>query len=197
MRRAPIALSLLATPSLCHAQDDFAQANVSYEQALKPTQTYRAPKTDWLTFGIAGSAGTNDVADFNIWASYSHFVARDVEIVGEIAFRYFEQDNGDAVGINPAVVFRWHFWVSDGGSWSAYVDLGLGVLATTDDVPAEGTSINLTPRAGLGLTRRLDDNARLQLGVRWSHISNGRSFGENDNLGHDGAMLYVGIILPF
>jgi hypothetical protein len=38
---------------------------------------------------------------------------------------------------------------------------------------------------------------RLQLGVRWHHISNGRSNGDSDNPSRDGLMLYTGVVFPF
>ena len=71
-------------------------------------------------------------------------------------------------------------------------------LFTGDDVPPDGTSINFTPRAGMGVTRALDDSGtRLMVGVRWAHISNARIEGDGENPSRDSVMGYVGVIWPF
>ena len=43
----------------------------------------------------------------------------------------------------------------------------------------------------------LDERTRLLVGVRWSHISNARLWGDDDNPGSDSVMLHVGLIWEF
>ena len=42
-----------------------------------------------------------------------------------------------------------------------------------------------------------DGEMRVLMGMRWHHISNARSSGAEDNPSRDGAMLYVGLAMPF
>jgi hypothetical protein len=75
---------------------------------------------------------------------------------------------------------------------------GIGVMGATGDVPDGGTPFDLMPRAGIGVTKQLtDDGLRLDVGVRWHHISNARINGDDENPSRDGAMLYAGLIFPF
>ena len=83
-----------------------------------------------------------------------------------------------------------------------FTDLGIGLLGATDPVPrrggTEGTKFNFTPRIGGGFTRQLnDEGVRLEVGLRWAHVSNGRISGNDENPGRDSMMLYTGLIFPF
>ena len=129
--------------------------------------------------------------------AYSYFLVKDVEFAAELNGWYFHQEGTDAGGINPAFVFRWHFY--DDGEWTIYGDVGIGLLFATDNVPQGGTSFDFTPRVGGGFTRELDPDtrARLQVGVRWHHISNARINGSDNNPSRDAVMLYTGIQFPF
>jgi hypothetical protein len=99
----------------------------------------------------------------------------------------------DQIGINPMLVFRRHFALDDARDWSWYVDIGIGVMLSADDIPQDGTSFNFTPRAGTGLTYQVSDDWRLIAGFRWSHISNARIFGDDDNPSSDGVMFSIGL----
>lgn len=165
-----------------------------------------APAPQPVRFGEAGSrwwsigAGVaNDFADstdVNLHGSISWFIAQDVEFAAELGVWYYHQPGDDQAGINPNMVFRWHF--VNTGTWTVYTDVGIGLLAATGEVPEGGTSIDFTPRAGLGVTHALgDDGTRLQVGVRWAHVSNARIAGDDDNSGRDSVMLYAGVIFPF
>ncbi|MDX2148138.1 MAG: acyloxyacyl hydrolase [Planctomycetota bacterium] len=166
---------------------------------LEPASTSlrfgQAESTWWgVTTGVAFDF--EDAYDTNVALSYTYFVVEDVEFNLELGAWYFSQPEDDAAGINPAMVFRWHF--VNTGTWTLYADVGIGVLASTDNVPENGTSFNFTPRAGAGFTRLLDDSGtRLQVGVRWAHVSNARIQGESSNPGRDSLMLYAGLIFPF
>lgn len=158
---------------------------------------FGAADTRWWSIGTGVAFDFEDGTSFNVHGSASYFVAENIEAVGEVGAWYYSQPGEDAFGINPAFVIRWHF--INKGSWTAFADIGIGMLLVSSDVPADnGTSFNFTPRAGIGLTYALDDaGTRLQLGLRWAHVSNARITGHDDNFGVDAAMPYVGIVFPF
>jgi hypothetical protein len=171
---------------------DIPQAALSLTQAA-----YTNADTSWWTFGLGASQGNGTISDGNITAAYSYFVTDGVEVSGELGLRAINQPGDNVYGINPAIIFRWHFWRSENNDWTAFADIGIGAMLTDDDVPQDGTSINFTPRAGVGLTKALGDDWRVQVGARWSHISNGRIFGNDDNPASDGIMLFIGFTTSF
>lgn len=153
----------------------------------------------WVTLG-GGAASNGEDIDENIFGRFGYFIAHDVELFGELGVWQYSQPGKDSTGFNVSGVIRWHFY--DSGRWTWFMDLGIGVMAATDPVPrrngTEGTMFNFTPRAGGGFTRELtDDGVRLEVGLRWAHVSNARISGNNDNPGRDSLMLYGGIIFPF
>lgn len=108
----------------------------------------------------------------------------------------FLQEGEDALGVNPAFAFRYHMILRE--RWSLYAEAGIGLLLATDDVPSNGTSFDFTPRAGVGATIALGGSAaRLDVGVRWQHVSNARITGSDDNPSRDSPMVYAGVIFPF
>ncbi len=149
----------------------------------------------WLTVGAGWAPDFSDENDFNLHVAWSKFLVRDVEFSLEGTAWYFDQWGDDALGAGAGMIFRWHF--VNTGDWSVYADVGVGVLGSTDDVPDGGSSLNFHPRAGLGFTRRLDDSGtRLQVGLRWHHVSNARIFGDGDNPARDRVMLHGGLVFP-
>jgi Lipid A 3-O-deacylase (PagL) len=161
-----------------------------------PAPVYGARDTQWLTVGGGIAADFVDNTDVNAYLSYTYFLVDWVEVNVELGAWYHFQDNQDAAGLNPALVFRWHLIHSE--DWTFYVDAGIGLLFNTDSVPEGGTHVNFTPRAGLGVTYRISESgARLQAGLRWHHISNARITGDRGNPATDAPMLYVGLIFPF
>jgi hypothetical protein len=164
--------------------------------APAPVPTFGKANTKWWTVGPGVAYNFNKATDVNLRGAYSYFLVDDVEFSVELNGWYFDQPGDNAIGINPAMVVRWHF--VDRDPWTLYLDVGIGLLLASDNVPDGGTSFDFTPRAGGGFTRRLDDaGTRLQVGLRWHHISNGRIFGDSSNPGRDALMLYAGIQWPF
>ncbi len=161
-----------------------------------PAPVYGARGTQCLAVGGGVAADFVDNTDVNAYLSYTYFLVDWVEVNAELGAWYHFQDNEDAAGLNPALVFRWHLIHRE--NWTFYVDAGIGLLFNTDSVPEGGTHINFTPRAGLGVTYRISESgARLQAGLRWHHISNARITGDRGNPATDAPMLYVGVIFPF
>jgi len=175
-----------------------AQVDLTAAATGKQTQSqYTNADTGWWTFGVGASSDFDAISDINVMANYEYFVTEDVSVIGEVAIRDFDIPGDDVQAINPAIVFRWHFWSSDDNDWTVFGDIGIGIMLSTDDVPQDGTSVNFTPRVGVGVTKAISDSWRLQAGVRWSHISNGRIFGDDDNPSSDGAMAYIGFTTSF
>jgi hypothetical protein len=166
-----------------------------------PTSTpakldYGSAGSRWWSVGAGVAHNFDKATDANAFVGYSYFLDQDIEFNAELGFWYSSQPGKDAGAINPNMVFRWHF--INTGAWTVYADAGIGLIFSTDNIPEDGTSFNFTPRAGIGFTRRLtDDGLRLQVGLRWHHLSNARIEGEKNNPGRDSAMLYAGIIFPF
>jgi Lipid A 3-O-deacylase (PagL) len=169
-------------------------------QAPSPARLrFGDPGSMWVTLG-GGVASNGEEMDENIFGRFNYFIAKDVELFGELGAWQYSQPGKDSTAFNLSGVLRWHFY--DEGKWTMFIDLGIGVMAATDPVPrvgsSEGTKFNFTPRLGGGVTRQItDDGVRLELGLRWAHTSNARISGANDNPGRDSMMLYAGLIFPF
>jgi hypothetical protein len=189
----PAALNL--RQSLEHPEDTSLDGETS--EAMATPEPYLTRGSQVWSLGAAWSDDFDNLTDYQVFINYSTFVRDDVEVIGEFAVRYFDQDGRDAVGFSPAINFRWHFHVAPEKRWSVYADMGIGFMISTDDVPQDGTSFNFTPRIGIGATARLTDVTYAYAGLRWSHISNGRIFGEDDNPSSDGPGIYVGVTMPW
>ncbi|MGJ3251263.1 MAG: acyloxyacyl hydrolase [Elainellaceae cyanobacterium] len=143
---------------------------------------------------VQGGGATTFENNFGlVGAGVSHFFANGHSVNLELNGMAFDQAGDDAVGLNLAVLLRWHFIRQR--NWSLYVDGGAGILGTTNDVPSTGSSFNFTPQAGGGATIRLDDEKRLMVGLRWHHISNAELY--EGNPGRDSVLGYVGVNFPF
>jgi lipid A 3-O-deacylase len=127
-----------------------------------------------------------------IGAGLSKFFANGHSVNLELNTLYISQPDDDALGLNLALLGRWHFIRKQ--NWSLYVDGGAGIMQTTNDVPIKGASFNFTPQAGAGATIQLQDQRSLMLGLRWHHISHADLFGNNP--GRDSIMGYVGLHFP-
>ncbi|HYE61019.1 MAG TPA: acyloxyacyl hydrolase [Phycisphaerales bacterium] len=167
--------------------------------ASAPAVEFGKTGSRWIGIG-AGAASNGDFTDVNLYGRYEYFIAKDIELIGELGIWNYQQEGKDATGFNPALVLRYHFY--NGEKWTWFVDGGIGFLFSTDPVNRtdgdEGSSFNFTPRAGGGFTRAIgEEGARLEVGMRWAHVSNARISGNNDNPGRDSLMLYAGLIFPF
>ncbi|TVQ61610.1 MAG: hypothetical protein EA378_07610 [Phycisphaerales bacterium] len=161
------------------------------------------PDGRWWSLGVTYAPDLTDATDVNAYASVSRFLVQDFEVMGELAIWYFAQPGRDAAGVNPALNLRWHIVnthrdPSAGAQWSLFIDAGMGVLASTGNVPSGGTGLNFTPRAGAGLTWRPSAGRSLyHAGVRWHHISNARIHGNERNPDRDAPAFYAGVGFPF
>ncbi|NJL52375.1 MAG: acyloxyacyl hydrolase [Hydrococcus sp. SU_1_0] len=125
-------------------------------------------------------------------AGLSKFLFDGHSINLELNSIYFSQPDDDALGLNLALLMRWHFLRQS--NWSLFVDGGAGVMGTTSDVPSKGASFNFTPQAGAGVSIKLKEQRQLMLGLRWHHISHADLLVANP--GRDSLMGYVGVQFP-
>jgi len=187
-------LELPTFPSYTGMPDFQPQEDAAAVKA--PPPPFGTKGTMFGTFGAGLAYNFDHATDYNLRAAWSYFVVKNVEFSVELNGWYFEQPGDNAFGINPAFVFRWHAFNWD--RWSIYGDMGIGMVFSTQDVPSGGTDVNFTPRFGGGFTYRLDDEGtRLQVGLRWHHISNARITGDLENPARDSVMLHAGIMIPF
>jgi Lipid A 3-O-deacylase (PagL) len=166
------------------------------EPAKRAASRFGAEGSEWLWAGWAIADDFESAVDQYAYFAWSTFLADDVELALEAGLWHFNQPGDNEGGLSGSLLFRWHFINKD--EWTVYAQIGIGAMGATGDVPDDGTSFNLMPRAGVGVTKQLDEaGVRLDVGLRWHHISNARINGDDDNPSRDGAMLYVGLIFPF
>ncbi len=193
-------------PELTLSPEGTAPLTIAPEAAMRPELREeetrgRWGQSDghwWVTIGGGAAHDFKKDLDINAHVAFSTFIAKDIEFAVELGGWYFAQAGEDTGGVNPNMVFRWHFWHDKDYDWTVYGDAGIGLLFAFDEVPDGGTSFDFTPRLGVGFTKELDEaGTRLQLGLRYHHISNARIQGDERNPGRDSLMVYAGVIFPF
>jgi len=165
-------------------------------QEIELALPFGSQDTQHLTFGSMVAPDFKGHVDVSIHGQYTYFVVDDFEVGVEAALWGFFQDDNTA-GLSTSLVMRYHFFQAE--RWSAFAEAGMGLMVAGDDVPDTGTSFNLMPRLGAGVTWQIseDSSTRLITGLRWHHISNARIKGEEDNPARDGPGLYVGLMYSF
>jgi len=148
-------------------------------------------------WSLLGGAGHNldDDSEAFLGVGFSYFVATRLSLEVEIGGWYFNVEEGSAWGISPNLLIRWHFWESSDQRWTVFGDAGAGLLLATENVPSTGSDFNFTPQLGLGFSRDIGNDNRLVAGLRWHHISNANTRG--DNPGQDSLLFFAGVSFPF
>ena len=161
-----------------------------------PARPYGSQDTQHVMFGSMIGPDFRTNVDVNLHAQYTYFLIDDFEVGVEAALWSFFQDD-DTVGVSTSLVMRYHCYQAE--RWSAFAEAGMGLMVAGDNVPDTGTSFNLMPRFGAGVTWQMfeDSTTRLITGLRWHHISNARITGEAANPARDGIGLYVGLLYEF
>jgi hypothetical protein len=101
-----------------------------------PRPNFGDPGSRWWTIGGGVSLDFSDATDLNLFGDFTYFIGRNVEFTAELGAWYFNQDGPDAVGINPEMIFRWHFY--NEGRTTFFGDLGIGLVFSSDNVPTAG-----------------------------------------------------------
>ncbi|CAN5685060.1 hypothetical protein BH11PLA1_BH11PLA1_02190 [soil metagenome] len=168
--------------------------------AAAPPVTLDAPRLQFLdqgkwnlTLGAGVANDFKDSTDSQAFVQVSTFLAPRFEVGLELGGWYFAQKGKDAAGSNLSLAFKYHVYATEDRAFTAFAEVGIGILVATRRVPAGGTNFDFMPRVGGGVTYRVADGARLVGGVRWHHISNAEIAGDNRNPGRDGIMGYLGL----
>ncbi|MCB9905918.1 MAG: acyloxyacyl hydrolase [Planctomycetes bacterium] len=117
-------------------------------------------------------------------------------LLGELDLASFdgapEVDGGvsDAAGFGLDGLLRWY--AIDGEAWGAFVDFGLGLLATDEAFPSGGTRLNGTRHIGVGAAFDIPGPLALTFSVRQQHVSNGRGL-VDDNPSWEGLGAMIGL----
>jgi len=180
--------SVLSVPAIAAAEPDESNVFSGF--------SFGEADTQWFSFGTMASPDFMGHYDQSVFAQYTYFLIDDFEVGVEGTFWGFFQDD-NTVGVSTSLVMRYHFFQAE--RWSAFAEAGMGLMIAGDNVPDEGTSFNLMPRFGAGVTWQMfeDSPTRLITGLRWHHISNARITGEEANPARDAPGLYVGLMYQF
>jgi len=204
----PAPQTVLSVPALAFSsvelpRSDSSEPDVPVEGSTEPH--FGESKGLWWSIG-GGAAFAGRERDYSAAFMIHYFLAENFEINATLGGWYHDQvdrdeDEGGDGEVDTgsgqfAFGFRWHF--VNQNDWTAYVDTGIGLLVAGDEVPDKGTEVDFTPRAGMGVTARLgDSNARVDIGLRWQHFSNGSFEGSDDNPSRDSAMVYAALVFPW
>ena len=91
-------------------------------------------------------------------------------------FAQFSPSTIYGVGIAP-VVWRWNF--PPRRAWSAFAELSMGGLWTSDEIPEQTSRVNFTAHWGAGVRRPWRGANALLLAYRFQHFSNGNQLSSN------------------
>lgn len=168
---------------------------------LTQVPRYGQPGGWWIGLGGGIAPGQTDgdaALDARLTLTTSTFLLEDFEFIMDWSLWGYAQEGDDTFGASWAFLFRLHFPFDDDKRTTFFVDGGVGLMLSAEEVPDHGTNVNFLPQLGAGLSHQLGDGpARIVGGVRWHHISNARIDGEDNNPSRDGAMFYVAYTFPF
>ncbi|MBI4459610.1 MAG: acyloxyacyl hydrolase [Acidobacteria bacterium] len=91
-------------------------------------------------------------------------------------------------GLNP-LVLQYNF--TSNPKWNPFVQVGGGVLLTSEKVPPQTSQFNFTPQGGVGMYWNGWHEATVSFGVRYHHISNASTAPRNP--GRNSLLFYTGI----
>lgn len=106
---------------------------------------------------------------------------------------HVNQDGDNAVGGGGGVLVRWYFARLE--SAAIFGEIGVGLAGFDAPVPQEGTSVDFTPRAAVGIAWPIADRTTLDARVGWLHFSNAQTGEENP--GVDALAASVGLHIAF
>lgn len=168
----------------------FAQAAMPYDKGQK------------LMFAAAGSYDgidenkAVDIHHLSVGAAY--YLTGGLGVYGEalaiVTRGMRDGTETDTEGIGAFFALRWHFIRT--ARWSLYLNHGIGPVWFIEEFPPGGTKLNALTQYSLGMSTRIGDSSILNLGLRHSHISNGKGM-VAENPAFDGTGIYLEIAKPF
>ena len=171
-------------------------ASTPYGLAGKDTYQWYATVGAGLAYNGGGNNGANAFVDFSV------FLADRLEFLIELGAWYIHQPGPDTGSGSFSLGVRYHFYETlvegtQERDWTVFVEAAVGAMFSGNPVPSGAENVAFLPRVGVGFTKRLDDDLRLLVEVRWNHVSNGRLAGDSNNPALNGVMGVVGIVFPF
>lgn len=196
---ALVAIGAIAGPAL--ADGEPLPFRYEPEAACAQDAEASAPATDIgepiapTSFEIMGGAASDfsGVTVGMLQASWRIPVAEPLSVAFFAEGLYAAQDSGDATGFGGGLSLRWNFSRIERTDF--YIDAGCGLAVFSDDVPEGGSTFNFTPRAMIGFSTDLCDDARLSVQAGWLHISNAQT--SSTNPGMDAIAILAGIAFEF
>jgi hypothetical protein len=183
---------LTVAPAPQEVQEPAGQA-----EALPPPRPPRFGAANTWRLNVFGGGGQKPDGDDETMlrggVGFSYFFIDNLSWEIELSALHFEQHGPDADAGNAALLLRWHL-LSD-VNWSLFVEMGAGIMLSTEDIPPGGSAFNFTPQAGGGFTVELHEDVRLHVGARMHHVSNGSLYDGNPGL--DSWLVYLGVSVPF
>ncbi len=196
---APLAIAqdggLGSEPAAPAEAPDAEATRIALELLGERPRQYGEADSLWVTLGLGYANDFGDNKEGAAYAGLSWFLFENVETSIELGGSMFDQVGRDAFGLTVSHRLRWHFISTP--DWSVYGETGFGLMLASPNVPDGGTSLNFLPTVGAGVTRALTQSSRLELGVRWRHISNARVAGDIRNPSREAVMIYAGVIFAF
>lgn len=206
---APVGVNFTFDPASAEAAGDTRLALLSEQPA---NQAGQPPHTDSITSAApAAQFGEEGTRRWTVIGTYatdldnntigmvsvglSFFIMDNLSLDGAIEGLYTDQNGPNAGGGGFSLLFRWHLLHNDSNSWTAYFEGGAGMMFSSNDIPAGGTSYNFTPRIGGGMSFDVGNDTRLMVGMGWLHISNANT--SRNNPGQDNLQLYIGLSFPY
>jgi hypothetical protein len=192
-----------------HATVDGEAANALSDQGLRmgwenEPQSSPFREGSWVAMtygsGIFGNCDDN-VHMYNAHLGVGYYFANNLSFNLQSSGYYGAKlstvgtpNEGSFYGGSIEGLLRYH--AAHYGTWSVFVEAGSGISQMSRSVPTGGTHFNFVLTAGVGLTKRLDEDIYLIGGCRWFHLSNG-SFFNDPNPGLDAKMFYGGLLRKY
>ena len=157
-----------------------------------PATPGRHRATEWnVSAGIANSVNLFDSTAGRNYAvqtiGYGRELTGDLKFIGipgrfawgiELMPVFAQYQPSDIYGFGVApVVWRWNF--PPRRKWSAFAELSMGGLWTSDKLPEETSQINFSAHWGGGVRLFPRGKHALLIGYRFQHFSNGNQLGDN------------------
>lgn len=170
---------------------------------LTPKDTAITRKISW--FEEVGYAKGYYASRTNVWQNNFGllFHAREwLALGGEVSAYHVgdEVNNTWGFGLRPFV----RFYPLQLKRLRLYFESGAGVIWFVKKFPQpsgffgdnrRGTNWNGSPKYGIGAEWQLNERLSLQIGIRHVHVSNGNTWGEENNPGHDSNGINAGLMI--
>lgn len=91
--------------------------------------------------------------------------------------------------VNMMAVKYLQTWSS--GSWTPYLEGGVGIIYTDFKVKGQGLRVNFNPQIGAGAERLMPCGRKLAIGLRLHHLSNANLY--RDNRGVNSVLVLTGV----